>query len=109
MAGIVARVGTVDGLGAASIEIPVPDRLCDALVSNVRRHGGKPCVLPLGLAMREARIYEESVLAGPREAGEGSQHLIPKILQKINLWGGTIGMVLSASTPVATRISRWRS
>lgn len=49
------------------------------LVCNKRRILGKPCVLPIGLAMGEARIYEQTILRWAREDFDGAKHLPPEI------------------------------
>lgn len=58
VASFVTGVWTVDGSDSWSIKVPVSNSNCNTLIPNKRRIIGKPCILPLCLAMSETWIYE---------------------------------------------------
>ena len=75
------------------------------LFTDDRRIICKPSILPLGLAVSKAGIYEQTVLSRHWEALDYSQHLIPETLQEPHLTRGAFFMVESTVMPKPTRIS----
>lgn len=51
-------ISTVNRLHSFSIKIPISNSKCNRLVIDKGRIVSKPCILPLGLAVSEARVYE---------------------------------------------------
>ena len=79
--------------------------LCFYLFTDDRRIICKPSILPLGLAVSKAGVYEQTILSRHWEALDYSQHLIPETLQEPHLTRGAFFMVESTVVPKPTRIS----
>ena len=86
MACFVTRVRAANGLDTNSIKIPVPNRLRNPSISNMRGITSKPCILSFWLAMGETRIYEQPVFKRPWEGSCRSKHLISETLKILYLW-----------------------